>query len=133
MIRSDGAARGNPGPAGAGWIIETDDGELIDEGWAYLGVLTNNQAEYEALLRALRSADPDHETELAIYSDSELLVRQLNGDYRVRNAGLKDRFAAVTGVLGRAGSAEVRHVRRGENARADALANRAIDLATAAE
>jgi ribonuclease HI len=127
VIRSDGAARGNPGPAGAGWVIETEQGKLVDEGCAYLGVLTNNQAEYEAVLRALAAAGPGSDTDLVIYSDSELVVRQLNGVYRVRDEGLKDRFIAVAQALRRAGAAEIRHVPRAENARADALANQAID------
>lgn len=129
MIRTDGAARGNPGPAGAGWVIETAAGEVVEEGCAFLGSMTNNQAEYEALLRALASAAPDRDTELEIYSDSELVVRQLNGVYRVRDDKLKDRFIAVAQALRRAGHAEVRHVPRAENVRADVLANRAIDLA----
>jgi ribonuclease HI len=128
VIRTDGAARGNPGPAGAGWVIETPDGELVGEGWAYLGILTNNQAEYDALLRALADAAPDADTALEIYSDSELLVRQLNGEYRVKDEGLKDRWHAAMAALRRAGDVHVEHVRRAGNARADALANRAIDL-----
>jgi ribonuclease HI len=128
VIRTDGAARGNPGPAGAGWVVETPDGKVVDEGFAYLGVLTNNQAEYEALLRALTAAAPGPDTDLEIFSDSELLVRQLNGVYRVRDEGLKDRFIAVAQALRRAGNVEIQHVRRAENARADALANQAIDL-----
>ena len=132
VIRTDGAARGNPGPAGAGWVIETPEGETVEEGWAYLGVLTNNQAEYEALLRALASAAPDRDTELTIYSDSELLVRQLNGIYRVKDEGLKERFITAAQHLRRAATADVVHVRRDANARADGLANRAIDLASEA-
>jgi ribonuclease HI len=128
VIRTDGAARGNPGPAGAGWVVETPDGEIVEEGFAYLGVLTNNQAEYEALLRALTAAAPGPDTDLEIFSDSELLVRQLNGVYRVRDEGLKDRFIAVAQALRRAGNVQIQHVRRAENARADALANQAIDL-----
>jgi ribonuclease HI len=128
VIRSDGAARGNPGPAGAGWVVETPDGEVVEEGFAYLGVLTNNQAEYEALLRGLTAAAPGLDTDLEIFSDSELLVRQLNGVYRVRDEGLKDRFIAVAQALRRAGNVQIQHVRRAENARADALANQAIDL-----
>jgi ribonuclease HI len=128
VIRTDGAARGNPGPAGAGWVVETPDGEVVEEGFAYLGVLTNNQAEYEALLRGLTAAAPGLDTDLEIFSDSELLVRQLNGVYRVRDEGLKDRFIAVAQALRRAGNVQIQHVRRAENARADALANQAIDL-----
>jgi ribonuclease HI len=132
VLRTDGAARGNPGPAGAGWVIETPAGDTIAEGWAYLGVLTNNQAEYEALLRALMDADPGPDADLTIYSDSQLLVRQLTGEYRVKDEGLRPRFEAVARFLRHAGSVSLRHVPRGENERADALANRAIDLESTA-
>ncbi len=132
VIRTDGAARGNPGPAGAGWVIETTTGDVIAEGWAYLGVMTNNQAEYEALMRALMDADPGPDADLTIYSDSQLLVRQLTGEYRVKDEGLKPRFEVVARFLRSAGSVSLRHVSRRENERADALANRAIDLESTA-
>ncbi len=128
ILHSDGAARGNPGPAGAGWVIETLEGELVEEGSAYLGERTNNQAEYEALLHALTAAGPDRTTHLEVYCDSELVVRQLNGQYRVKNADLADRHGAVAEILDRAAGVTIRHVRRDENARADELANRAIDV-----
>lgn len=127
VVRSDGAARGNPGPAGAGFVLETAEGTVIGEGSAYLGRRTNNQAEYEALIAALERAEPDRETDLVVLSDSELMVRQLNGEYRVKNPDLKQRYDRVRALLWRAGNAEVRHVRRDENAAADALANQAID------
>ncbi len=127
VVRTDGAARGNPGPAGAGWVIETPEGTVVSEGCAYLGETTNNQAEYEALLRALDEVEPDPETEIEVFSDSELMVKQLNGEYRVKNEGLKPLYVRATRHLLRAGRAEVRHVRRGENEAADALANQAID------
>jgi len=132
VIHTDGAARGNPGPAGAGWIIETPSGEVVTEGWAYLGTLTNNQAEYEALLRALMDADPDRDTELAIYCDSQLVVRQLSGEYRVKDEGLRPRYEAVLHTLRGAASVSLSHVPRAQNTRADALANRAIDQAAPA-
>lgn len=127
IVRTDGAARGNPGPAGAGWVIETPEGTVVSEGCAYLGETTNNQAEYEALLRALDEVEPDPETEIEVFSDSELMVKQLNGEYRVKNEGLKPLYVRATRHLLRAGRSEVRHVRRGENEAADALANQAID------
>jgi ribonuclease HI len=130
VIRTDGAARGNPGPAGAGWVIETPEGVPVREGYAYLGIMTNNQAEYEALLHALAAAALDRDTEIEVYSDSELLVRQLNGEYRVKDEGLKPRWHAACHALRQAGGATVSHVRRAENALADTLANRAIDLET---
>ena len=128
IVHSDGAARGNPGPAGAGWVVETLQGELVEEGSAYLGERTNNQAEYEALLHALVAVRPDRETHLEIYSDSELMVRQLDGHYRVKNADLADRHGAALDLLDRSAGVVVRHVSRDENHRADELANRAIDV-----
>ncbi|MFN2383336.1 MAG: ribonuclease HI family protein [Gemmatimonadota bacterium] len=127
IVRTDGAARGNPGPAGAGYVIETPEGEVLDEGSVYLGELTNNQAEYDALLHALEAAALDKETDLVVYADSELMVRQLNGQYRVKHPELKDRFQRASQFLLRAGRSAVRHVPRDENARADGLANRALD------
>jgi len=108
--------------------VETSDGELVEEGCAYLGELTNNQAEYEALLHALRAVDPGSETEIEVRADSQLMVRQLNGEYRVKHADLLPRFEAASRALARAADFRVAHVRREENARADELANRAIDM-----
>lgn len=128
MIHTDGAARGNPGPAGAGWVVETRDGELVEEGCVYLGERTNNQAEYEALLHALRAIDVDTETAIEVRADSQLMVRQLNGEYRVKHADLQPRWREARAALSRANEVRVEHVRREENARADELANRAIDM-----
>jgi len=127
VIRTDGAARGNPGPAGAGYVVETPEGALVDEGAIYLGKRTNNQAEYEALLHALEAADPDAGTEIEVYSDSQLMVRQINGEYRVRNGDLRPLYERAMRLLGRSGVWRMEHVRRGENEAADALANQAID------
>lgn len=128
VIHTDGAARGNPGPAGAGWVVETMSGDLIEEGCAYLGELTNNQAEYEALLHALRSVEIGPDTRIELHADSELMVRQLNGQYRVKNEELRPRFEAACHALSLAGEYRIFHVRRGDNAHADELANRAIDM-----
>lgn len=108
-------------------MIETPSGSPIDEGHAYLGRLTNNQAEYEALLLGLEAVDLDPGTEVVVYSDSELLVRQLNGEYRVKSPGLRERYRRARRYLESAGAFVVRHVPREENAEADALANQAID------
>jgi ribonuclease HI len=128
VIRTDGAARGNPGPAGAGFVLESPRGKVIREGSIYLGERTNNQAEYDALLHALEAVAPDSETHLEVYSDSELMVRQLNGEYKVKHLDLKDRHGRASWYLLRAASSTVRHVPRGENARADELANQAIEV-----
>ncbi len=127
VLRTDGAARGNPGPAGAGFVIEADDGSVIDSGWVYLGKRTNNQAEYEALICGLEALEPDLPTHLTVYSDSELMVRQLNGEYRVKDPDLKDRFIWASQILLKIGSVSVEHVSRSDNERADDLANQAID------
>lgn len=127
VLRTDGAARGNPGPAGAGFVIEGDDGSVVDSGWVYLGKRTNNQAEYEALIFGLEALGPGLPTHLTVYSDSELMVRQLNGQYKVKDPDLKDRFIRVSQLLLRIGSVSVEHVSRSENKHADELANQAID------
>jgi probable phosphoglycerate mutase len=109
-------------------VIETLDGELVEEGSAYLGERTNNQAEYEALLHALAAIRPDRRTWLDIYSDSELMVRQLEGRYRVKNTDLAERWGSAQEYLDRAAEVTLRHVAREENRRADELANQAIDV-----
>jgi ribonuclease HI len=127
-IHVDGGARGNPGPAGAGVLIRTTDGRLIHEAGYFLGLQTNNVAEYTALILALRRAieadSPDH---VAIYSDSELVVRQITGEYRVRNARLKKLHNDVQMLLLKLSSWTIHHVPRNENEHADQLANRAMD------
>ena len=129
VVRTDGAARGNPGPAGAGWVVEGEDGETLAEGCAWLGIRTNNQAEYEALILGLGAAALDRDTDVVVYSDSELMVKQLNGEYRVKSEDLRGRWERAMAALRKAARADVRHVRRAENAAADRLANRAVDEA----
>lgn len=128
VIHIDGGARGNPGPAGAGVVIRTEGGEPILEAGYFLGRVTNNVAEYTALLKALEAAVTRGGTSLLIHSDSELLVRQINGEYRVKNPGLQPLFDEAMGRLRRLTSWKVQHVRREFNARADELANLAMDV-----
>jgi len=124
---TDGACRGNPGPAGVGAVIEADGtGEQI-ELCAYIGETTNNVAEYRALLLALEEAEKLSPGSITVRSDSELLVRQLNGEYKVKSAHLKPLFLDAVRRLRRFPSARILHVGREENAKADLLANRAID------
>lgn len=123
----DGAARGNPGPAGIGVIITDQDGAVLREIARYLGETTNNVAEYRAILAALEEALRRGAEEVVIYSDSELLVRQLLGTYRVRSAHLLPLFRRARELMGRFRRVTVRHIGRERNARADRLANRAID------
>lgn len=126
-IHIDGGSRGNPGPAAAGVVVADEQGQPLLEAGYFLGQKTNNQAEYAALLRALDHAAAIGATAVLIHSDSELLVRQINGDYKVRHANLAPLFEDALRKLGRFERWTVRHVRREQNRRADALANRAMD------
>lgn len=127
VVYTDGAARGNPGPAGAGVCIRDARGNVIEERASYLGEATNNVAEYEALLLGLDEAQRLGGTRVEIRSDSELVVRQMLGEYRVRNARLKELHARAKSLERVFARVEYVHVRREENRDADRLANRAID------
>ena len=127
-IHTDGASRGNPGAAAFAFVIEADGADPI-EGAGCLGTLTNNQAEYTALVRALEHAlelGPQHH--LIIHSDSELLVKQMNGQYRVKNVDLRDLYREAQELRKQfTGGVTIRHVRREQNSRADELCNEALD------
>jgi ribonuclease HI len=125
----DGGSRGNPGPAGYGVRIEQSDGTTIELKQS-LGTCTNNVAEYEGLLAALRWADEHGVGELGIRSDSELLVKQMRGEYRVRNPGLQPLFAEAQRLVRGFGRVTFEHVRREFNKDADRLANEAMDEAS---
>ena len=127
IIYSDGAARGNPGPAGAGAVLQGEDGHVIVEVCRYLGETTNNQAEYRALLLALEEAKMIGAEQLTIFADSELMVKQIMGEYRVKNEGLKPLFAEAQKLLRAFADYTIEHVPRDENRHADRLANLAID------
>ncbi|MDE2484681.1 MAG: ribonuclease HI family protein [candidate division NC10 bacterium] len=133
VIHIDGAARGNPGPAGIGVMLETGDGLLRRAFWQYIGEATNNVAEYEALLFALREAGKLQPAVVKIRSDSELLVRQVQGRYRVKSPRLAALYAQALTLIHQLSAANCRfsveHVGRDLNRQADALANRAIDEA----
>jgi probable phosphoglycerate mutase len=123
----DGGARGNPGPAGYGVRVEQPDGELIEEFAESIGVATNNVAEYRALLAALEWARRHAVQKLHVRSDSQLLVQQLLGNYRVKNAGLQPLYARARMLVNELGGVTFEHVRREKNADADRLANAAMD------
>lgn len=127
IIHVDGGSRGNPGPAGAGVVISGDDGALIYEAGFFLGRQTNNAAEYHALIRALERAGQCGEQLITIHSDSELLVRQITGEYQVKSPTLAPLHRQAQTLLVRAGRWNIRHVRREQNTRADELANLAMD------
>jgi probable phosphoglycerate mutase len=123
----DGGARGNPGPAGFGVRIERADGELIEEFAESIGVATNNVAEYSALIAALEWAARHLYRELLVRSDSLLLVQQMLGNYKVKNAGLQPLHARARMLARQLGDVAFEHVGRAKNAHADRLANQAMD------
>ncbi len=128
-VEVDGGSRGNPGLAGAGVVIrDASDSQVLQEFGVYLGKATNNVAEYRGLLAGLERAAELGAGEVEVVSDSELLVRQMNGEYRVRNSGLAPLHAQALRLAGRFGKCSFRHVRREHNAAADRLANRAMNL-----
>ncbi len=126
-LYTDGASRGNPGQAGAGAVLLDKNGRELATKAEYLGRCTNNAAEYMALISGLRLALENGCTELNIFLDSELIVRQLTGRYKVRNAVLKHLFNQVQHLLQRLTAFSITHVPRAKNSRADELANRGID------
>jgi len=125
-IYIDGASRGNPGESGAGIVIKDRQGKIFKRLRQYLGRATNNQAEYRALLLALK-ASRELGQNIRIFSDSELLVKQLKGSYRVKSKGLKPYFDEVRNLLKGFSSWEIAHIPREQNREADALANEAIN------
>ncbi len=130
-VHTDGAARGNPGPAAAAALLYDEAGACVAEEARYLGAATNNVAEYQALLLGLERAAALGAESVEVVTDSELMARQWSGRYRVRNKALKLLYERAKEAARAFGSIEVRHVRRGENAAADAAANRAIDAGMA--
>lgn len=127
ILQFDGGSRGNPGPAGIGVTITTESGEPRYELGEFLGTCTNNVAEYTALVRGLHAAVALGAKKLLIRADSELVVRQLNGQYKVKSPDLKPLYREAIGLIVRVGQVKVAHVYREANSRADALANLAMD------
>lgn len=123
----DGGSRGNPGPAAAAWVLLDADGGEVDRSGHYLGSATNNVAEYNGLVEGLRRAIELGARDLQVFSDSELVVKQLNGQYRVRHADMKLLYEQARTLLGQLASWQVQHVRRADNAIADALVNETLD------
>lgn len=127
IIFSDGGARGNPGPAGTGAIIYNEDKQVVAEVSNFLGVATNNQAEYQALISALQKAVSLGAVEVACYLDSELVVRQLNREYKVKNKELAPLFLQVYNLSLGFKKISFHHIPREQNKEADRLANEAMD------
>ncbi|MDY6049620.1 MAG: reverse transcriptase-like protein [Corynebacterium sp.] len=128
ILHSDGGSRGNPGPSGLGFSIVNSSNEEILYGAAYVGVQTNNQAEYQALIWGLKNAHTLSDiTELEIYADSELIIKQLKGEYKVSKPELKTLYIETQSLLEGFNSFLLTHVKRSFNKRADELANIAMD------
>lgn len=126
---TDGASRGNPGESGIGIILKNDQNQLISSYGGYIGHATNNVAEYSALIQCLKIVQDLECSSLIVHSDSELMVRQMNGEYRVKDADLKVLFEKAQAILTTSNfSFEIRHVSRKMNRDADELANRSINL-----
>jgi ribonuclease HI len=123
----DGAARGNPGPAGIGIVLADEDGNVVKEVAEPLGRTTNNVAEYTALIRALEEARALGCSRISVYTDSELMARQINGIYRVKTEHLIPLFRRATMLLAQFEKATVTHVRREKNKHADKLSNLGAD------
>ncbi len=127
----DGGARGNPGPAGYGVVVKDAHGKIIDRLSEYLGEQTNNVAEYSGLLAALEYASNHHLTRVRVFADSELMVRQMTGHYKVKSPGLQPLFQRAQALAAKIPDFRIEHVRREFNRGADALANQAMDRGAA--
>ena len=124
---ADGASRGNPGPASFGAVVLDLDGQELQAVGGAIGRNTNNVAEYRGAIAAVEAALEHGATELELYMDSQLIVRQVEGRYRVKNAQLKPLFDKLVSLLDKLDGFKIRHVPREQNKRADALANAALD------
>jgi len=128
---TDGGSRGNPGPAALGYVLEADDGTVLAAHGEAFGVATNNVAEYRALLAGLAHAQEAGVDELEVVSDSELLVKQMRGEYKVKNAALRELWDEAQRSARRLPRVSYEAVRREENELADRLVNEALDQAEA--
>ncbi|WP_411277755.1 ribonuclease HI family protein [Gaiella sp.] len=126
---TDGGARGNPGPAASAFVLQDPDGVVLDARGDAIGVQTNNVAEYTALLNGLRRAVELELTEIEVVSDSELMVKQMRGEYRIKNAALRELSIEATRLAREVGDVRYTAVRREHNKLADQLVNDALDSA----
>lgn len=127
IIHTDGAARGNPGPAAIGATLKDERGDLVATISRSLGVTTNNQAEYHAVIAALEKAVSLGAKNVELKADSELVVKQINGRYKVKNTTLRPLYQEVVKLIGLLKSFKISYIPRAQNAEADKLANKALD------
>ena len=128
VVNVDGASKGNPGESGIGVAIFDKDLNLIDEACDYLGVATNNVAEYKALILGIKLSTKYNAKRVLFKADSELMVKQIKGEYRVKNAQLKLLFTEAQGLLKKLPNWKIMHVPREENKEADLLANKGVEM-----
>jgi ribonuclease HI len=126
-LYTDGGARGNPGPAAFAYVLEAEDGTVLAAHGEAIGTATNNVAEYRALIEGLRRAAELGVGELEVLSDSELMVKQMQGEYRVKNEALRELFLEASRAARAVGAVDYRHIRREHNELADRLVNEALD------
>lgn len=131
VVHVDGGSRGNPGPAAAASVVSTPAGEILDEAAELLGTVTNNVAEYRALLLGLARARALGATEIEVVNDSELIAKQVQGLYKVKHAAMRPLHSEAMAALRGFGAWRIRSVPRAQNAHADALVNAALDGAAA--
>jgi ribonuclease HI len=128
-LSTDGGARGNPGPAAYGYVLESEDGHVLDARGETIGIATNNVAEYSALVAGLKKALELGVTELDVVSDSELLVKQMRGEYKVKNEALRELNREASELAANLEKVAYTAVRRAHNELADSLVNEALDSA----
>jgi len=128
-LRCDGGSRGNPGPAAYGFVLTDPQGREVEARGEYIGAATNNVAEYSGLIAGLEAASVHGASPLAVVMDSELVIRQMTGQYRVKHEGLKPLHRKALVVAGRIARVTYSSVRRDDNGRADGLVNEALDRA----
>jgi ribonuclease HI len=131
LVHVDGGSRGNPGPAAAASVVSTPSGEVLDEASELLGRVTNNVAEYRALLLGLARARALGATEVEVVNDSELIAKQVQGTYKVKHAAMRPLYQDAMAALRGFAAWKVRTVPRAQNAHADALVNAALDASAA--
>lgn len=127
VVNVDGGSRGNPGPAAIGAVVQAAGGEVLEERGERIGTATNNVAEYRALLLGIERASELGASEVELVGDSELIVRQVKGEYKVKDATLRELHAEVQRALRPFDRWSIRHVRRADNAEADRLVNQVLD------
>ena len=128
LIHTDGGSRGNPGPAAAGFVLTNESKKLLLAKAVFLGDATNNVAEYNGLIKALEMAKKLNARTIEAFSDSELMVKQINGQYRVKNAGLKPLYGKCLDSLAEFESWQLSYIARDKNKKADAMVNKALDM-----